>query len=92
MAFKKLRSIRLPYAKQGQIYFALLNYRTQPKKVQERIDRLIHDAANGEKEYEAALREWLIDDERWDKVIQKHYLSDKVLITMRKKVYENWDK
>lgn len=92
MAFKKLRSVRLSYAKQGQIYFTLINYHNQPKKMQQRIDRLIENAANGEPEYVAALRQWLIDDERWDKVTMDHYVSDHCLIQMRKKVYENWDK
>ncbi len=91
MAFKKIRSIRLSYAKQGQIYFALLNYRTQPKRTQEKIDRLINAAAKGEQEYTQALRQWLLRGERWDKVTMEHYVHPSRLCQMRKHIYEHWD-
>lgn len=90
MAFKKIRSIRLSYAKQGQIFFCLLNYRTQPKKLQEKIDRLIVEAAGGEEEYVKALRRWLLFGDRWDTVSTQHYVQPKTLCRMRKYVYEHW--
>ena len=92
MAFKKIRSIRLSYATQGQIYFKLLNYRSQPKKLQEKIDRLIVEAAGGEDAYVKALRRWLLFGERWDVVQRECFVHPNTLCMMRKKIYENWGK
>ena len=92
MAFKKIRSIRLSYAKQGQIFFSLLNYRTQPKKLQEKIDRLIVEAAGGEEEYVKALRRWLLFGDRWDTVTAAFVVHPNTLCRMRKYVYEHWGK
>lgn len=90
MRFRKLRNVRVSYAKQGQIFFALVNYADQPPGVRAHIDRLLHDVSGGEAEYERALRDWLIRGVPWDRVLASHYVDGSVLVRLRKKVYESW--
>ena len=89
--FKKMRGIHLPYRKQGRIYFALINYDDQPKSIQNRIDRLIDDAADGDAVYRAALRKWLLsEDVSFAQILTEFPISEPTLFRLRKKVYENW--
>ena len=90
MGFKKIRSINCSYARQGQIYFTLLNYREQPCSVQKRIDSLISTACGGDEAYCAALRGWLLRGESWDHVLQKYYVDRTGLLRARKWLYEHW--
>ena len=41
MGFKMQRGLKMPYRKQGRIYFTLVNYDDLPKNRQDKIDRLI---------------------------------------------------
>lgn len=89
--FKKIRSVRLPYRKQGMIHFLLLNYQDQPMKLRGQIDQKIHMAAGGDTDYEAALREWLLCEGRQaEEVAMKHHLRSNSLYRMRRILYENW--
>lgn len=85
MAFKKIRSVRLPYREQGAIYFACINYEKQPKRVQEKIRRLCRECGG---EYEKALFVFLTRESvtaEW--VAQHYYVSDSVLYECRRKFY-----
>ena len=89
--FKKMRGIRLPYRKQGKIYFTLINYDDQPKNVQNRIDRLIEDAADHDAVYCAALRRWLLNENvSFAQILTEYPVSEPTLYRLRKKVYEAW--
>ena len=91
MGFKMQRGLRIPYRKQGQIYFALVNYDDAGEKQKKRIDRLIADAAGGDAAYIGALREWLLrDDSNVQRVSMDHYISIQTLCRMREKVYKRW--
>lgn len=90
MKFRKIRNIRVSYAKQGQIFFALLNYNDQPPGVRKRIDELIRKVCDGQAEYERALRDWLIRGMPWERVLTSHYVDGSVLVRLRKKFYEAW--
>ena len=90
MGFKRIRNIALPYAKQGQIYFALLNYDDQPEGVKKRIDSLISDACKGDRAYCAALRGWLLRGESWERVLMEYHVDKTGLLRGRKWVYEHW--
>lgn len=91
MGFKMQRGLGMPYRKQGRIYFTLANYNDLPRNRQERIDRLIADAAGGDAAYIGALRDWLLrDDSDVQRVSTEHYVSIQTLCRMRKKIYENW--
>lgn len=91
MGFKMQRGLKMPYRKQGRTYFTLVNYDDLPKNRQDKIDRLIADAAGGDDAYIAALRDWLLrDDSNVQRVSTEHYVSIQTLCRMRKKIYENW--
>lgn len=91
MGFKKMRGIKLPYKRQGQIYFTLLNYDSQPAAVRKRIDGKIRGAAGGEAVYEAALRRLVLHDGETVKGLSLRYgVSESQLYRLRKKLYESW--
>ena len=87
MGFRKYRGINLPYNKQGQIYFTLVNYKEQNKRTRDRIDRLIRQAAGP---HEAALRAFVLDGRSAVAVAQEYYVSENRLYVMRKRLYESW--
>lgn len=86
--FKKRRGINVPYNKQGLIYFVCLDFKNQPRKVQEKILRLCEEI--GGDEYKKALFEFVTTDASAVKVSLKHYLSEGTLYVLRKKFYEAW--
>ncbi len=90
MKFRKIRNINVSYEKQGQIFFTLVNYYSQPQNIQRKIDGLIQNAAKGEKCYETALREWLLEGIPYEKVVVKNCIRGDTLVNMRKKLYESW--
>ncbi len=87
MGFRKYRGINLPYNKQGQIYFTLVNYKGQNKRTRDRIDRLIRQAAGP---HEAALRAFVVDGRSAVSVSMEFYVSERWLYVMRKRLYESW--
>lgn len=91
MGFKMQRGLKMPYRKQGRIYFTLVNYDDLPRNRQDKIDRLIADAAGGDAAYIGALRDWLLhDDSDIQRVSMEHYVSIQTLCRMREKVYKRW--
>ncbi len=89
--FKKIRGVNLPYRKQGRIYFTLINYEDQPKRIKDRIDRLIDIAAYGDAAYRAALRKWLLQENVSALAVALEYGCDtSTLYRARKRLYENW--
>lgn len=58
MSFRRMSGIRLPYRRQGLIYFTLLSYEDMGKKGKKRIDAKLLEAAYGEEAFAAALRDW----------------------------------
>ena len=57
MSFRRMSGIRLPYRRQGLIYFTLLSYEDMGKKGKKRIDAKLLEAAYGEEAFAAALRD-----------------------------------
>ena len=86
--FKKKRGIKIPYNKQGLIYFICLDYKNQPPKIQNKIKSLCHTV--GGEEYEQALFEFVTTEAGAIKISLKHYTSETSLYQMRKKFYELW--
>ncbi len=86
--FKKKKGIKVPYNKQGLIYFTCVNFKDQPRKVQEKIERLCEEI--GGDEYKKALFEFVTTDSSAVKISLKHYLSEGTLYVLRKKFYEAW--
>ena len=54
MGFKKLRGVALPEEQQGLVRYTCLNSDSQPKRTQEKIQRLCDDVGGA---YSAALRQ-----------------------------------
>ena len=91
MGFKAQRGLRMPYRRQGLIYFTMVNYDSLPEKQKKRVDRLIAEAAGGDRAYINALRDWMLhDDADVQRVSTEHYVSIQTLCRMRKKVFERW--
>ena len=90
MRFKEIRGIGVPYAKQGQIFFTLANYKNLPKGQRDRIDELIRKAAKGDESYIAAVRDWLLFDVAFDTARYRHYVNGATMVKIRKRIYEWW--
>ena len=86
--FKKKKSIKLPYIKQGLIYFTCINYKDLPNEVQEKISNLCFLVAG---EDYAALFELLTDRYKGLELIaSEHYISERRLSDYRKRFYESF--
>lgn len=86
--FKKLRSVRLPYIRQGLIYFTCINYTIQPEHVKQKILNTCL-AAGGE--YYGALFDMMTHGKTATAVSTEHYISEATAIRIRKKFYEIWE-
>ena len=89
MGFKKLRGVRLSRNRQGFIRYACLTYDEQPKRMQNKIDRLLRQCGGS---YSAALREVMCGEDSITAIALRHYVSESALYRLRKDFYESWDK
>ncbi len=87
MSFRKLRGVDLPEEKQGLVRYICLNCDSQPKRIQEKIQRLCDDAGGA---YSAALREVMCSRKSITAIAGEYYVSESKLYAMRKVFYENW--
>lgn len=87
MGFKKIRGVALPEEKQGMVRFTCLTYADQPKRIQEKIQRLCDECGGA---YSAALREVMCSRKSIVAIAQAHYVSESSLYRMRKEFYEGW--
>ena len=87
--FKKMRGVKLPYKKQGLIYFVCANYADMPLRVQEKIDQLCI-AVGGE--YYGALRDILIGKKTVRRAAVDLPCSETTLYRKRNEFYERFEK
>lgn len=88
--FKKRRGIKLPYNKQGLIYFTCVNIADMPEDVQDKIKKLCDDI--GGKEYADVLYKVVTDSSRSIRSLSMEYhISETQLYHYRKKFYEKWE-
>jgi hypothetical protein len=88
--FKKRRGIKLPYNKQGLIYFTCVNIVDMPEDVQDKIKKLCDDI--GGKEYADVLYKVVTDSSRSIRSLSMEYhISETQLYHYRKKFYEMWE-
>ncbi len=88
--FKKRRGIKIPYNKQGLIYFTCVNYNDMPEDVQEKIKKLCDDI--GGKEYAEVLYKVVTDSNKSIRSLAMEYhISETQLYHYRKKFYEMWE-
>lgn len=89
MGFKKLRGVNVSSNRQGFIRFACLTYAEQPKKMRDKIDRLLRQCGGP---YDAALREVMCSEDGITAIALRHFVSESTLYRLRKDFYESWDK
>ena len=88
--FKKRRGIRLPYNKQGLIYFTCVNIADMPDEVQQKIKKLCEVVG---KDYADVLYKVVTDSNRSIRSLSMEYhISETQLYHYRKKFYEMWEK
>lgn len=89
MAFKKLRGVNVSRNRQGFIRFTCLTYDEQPKKMRDKIDRLLRQCGGP---YDAALREVMCGEDSITAIALRHCVSESTLYRLRKEFYESWER
>ena len=86
--FKKRRGIKIPYNKQGLIYFTCVNHKDMPEHIEEKIKSLCDEVG---KEYSQVLFKVVTDSTRSVRSLALEYhISERQLYHYRKKFYESW--
>ena len=80
-------SIRLPYKKQGLIFFICRNYYILPSNLKEKI-KLQCEVIGGDDS--TALFEVVTSDHSINSIALKYYTHEKKLYYLRKRFYEEW--
>lgn len=86
--FRKIKSMKMPYMKQGYIYFACKNYVDLPRHVRKRI-RCICTEVGGEDS--KALLEFLTTDRTASGVSMRYYMRENNLYEMRREFYKRFN-
>lgn len=84
-----MKGLKLPYIKQGLIYFTCLNYDSLSEEMQNGIDLLCYECG---KEYKKALFELVTTQNSVINISQKYYVSESLLYRLRKRFYSEWDR
>ena len=87
---KKMRSLKMPYAKQRRIYEICQNYKKQPPRIREKIERLCLLACDGNENNNKALFLVLTTERAVCNIASEHFMSKSVLYDLRHKFYELW--
>lgn len=86
--FKRKRSIRLSYYRQGLIYFLCANYSSLPQTCRDAIDRICNEVGG---DYRDALFAVLTEKERnTSSVSMQYFVSNKRLFNLRARFYEEF--
>lgn len=86
--FKKRRGIKVPYEKQGLIYFECINYDDMPEDVKNKITNLCNEVG---KEYSEVLFKVVTDNKKSIRSLAMEYhVSETQLYLYRKRFYEAW--
>lgn len=86
--FKKRKGIKLPYNKQGLIYFTCMNYDDMPEYIRQKIRNLCYDV--GKQHCEVLFRVLTDSNETIRSLAFKYHISETQLYYYRKKFYEAW--
>lgn len=85
--FRKFRSVRLPESLQGELYFALKNYKYKSCRMQEEIISLCEEVGG---ENAMALFELLTTDSSAMQINMRYFIPERVLYDMRRDFYHKW--
>ncbi len=87
--FKKRRGIKVPYNKQGLIYFTCVNINEMPDNVKHKIVGLCEEV--GGTEYAEVLYKVVTDSTKSIRSLSiEYHISETQLYHYRKKFYEMW--
>ncbi len=86
--FKKLRGVRVPYNKQGLIFFTCRDYTAQSEQMQKKI---LNACLEVGADYWQALFDVVTTDESIANIAPRHFVSDSTLYRLRRTFYEQWD-
>lgn len=89
MGFKKLKGVPLPEEKQGLVRYTCLNAEIQPKRTQNKIQRLCDDVGGA---YSAALRDVMCSRKSITRISMEHHVGESTLYRMRQEFYAAWFK
>ena len=87
---KKMRSLRMGYAKQQTIYRTCRNYNQQSNPVKEKIERLCYTVARGDRRKYNALFAVLTTGKSIRRIAMEHYYSERLLYALRSEFYSAW--
>ena len=86
--FKKRKGIKLPYNKQGLIYFSCVNHNDMPNDVKQKIVNLCNEVG---KEHAEVLFEVVTNSNKSIRALAMDYhISESQLYYYRRKFYEAW--
>lgn len=85
--FRKMRGSKLPYMRQGLIYFVCQNFRDMPPEVQQRIVNLCLQC--GGQHYQA-LFEAVTTQRSMLKISMDHYIDESWLYQLRLRFFAHW--
>lgn len=88
---KKMRSLKMGYAKQQMIYRTCRRYDAQPPAVQEKIERLCYTVTHGDRQKYRALFAVLTSGKSIRRIALEHYYSERLLYDLRRAFYEAWN-
>ena len=86
--FKKIRSIKIPYRRQGLIYFTCINIKSQPEHIQRKIRRLCEEV--GQDDAPALFEMLTVENCSVPAICTRYFVNEKKLYKMRKNFYERW--
>jgi len=87
--FRKFKGIKIPYEKQGLIYFTCLNVKEMPEEVRQKILNLCIEVAG--EDYKVLYEVVTNDNKSILQISREYFLNEKKIYRMRKEFYEKWD-
>ena len=87
---KKIRSLKISYARQQTIYRTCQNYINLSAEKQEKIKRLCSEVVRGNDDDFRALFAVLTTSKSIRCIAFEHYMSERKLYYLRKQFYEKW--
>ena len=87
---KKIRSLKIPYVRQQEIYVTCQRYALQPQSVRERIEHICDRVTDGDAHKRNALFLVLTSEKPIWRIADEQYMAKTVLYELRKRFYELW--
>lgn len=86
--FKKMYSLKIPYNKQGLIYFTCVNYSIQPPEIQQKI---LNTCISAGGEHYKALFDMVTTGKSATEISLKYYISEPTAYRLKTKFFNEWE-